>query len=86
MHSIFGEVLERKSEYSGHERQLCLKALVLVLCANICEIKNCVLLTNIIVTIVNKIMTFPCFFVNEAVNLADRASETLTCFCFRSSK
>ena len=45
-----------------------------------------VILTKIIVTSVNRTMMFPCCFVDSDVNLADLASETFACFCFKSRR
>lgn len=42
--------------------------------------------TKMIVTSVKRTMMLPCCLVDSAVHLADLASETFACFCFRSSK
>jgi hypothetical protein len=42
--------------------------------------------TNMMVTNVNSTMMLPCCFVDSAVHRADLASETLACFCFKSSR
>ena len=74
------EFHDSETEYGGKEGERCLEIL-----ARASEEAGSDV-TKMMVTSVKRTMMLPCCLVDSAVHLADLASDTFACFCFRSSK